>query len=677
MKQFELITNKTMTKNELFRLIEKNAPHNLKYIEDTFNEQQEFFYSYYISQPNGDSIWFDTTIIALESKNNVPEIAAGFVAERREITNPENNKITNHQDQYTSLPNPIYGRKFLEKTINENKQKKRKFTLYKVIIPTYDNILTTFGHEIAEQVLLEVSRRLHQFMFNKGFLYHSYTDGWYAIIQKDKNIEEIAKKIIEVVQEPLIINRQKFHLNANVGIGLYPKDGETVVDLIKHTTIATTAAVELGPGKKGFYVKDKSIDLLRRSQLIAAIFQSIQNGEFYLEYQPKIDLKSLKVTGAEALLRWNHPIWENISAGEFIPLAQNMGLSEDITAFVIGKSIQQLRKWQDAGVSNPKVSINLAPENFLLPNLYNYIKKTLKKYKVDPERLEIEVTEETQLKYDEVLINTIEKIQSLGVRLALDDMGDGFASVYDLVHYNFDTVKIDRQAIDDLENSEEQQIILKSLLDLFRRLKVKTIVEGVERKEQFDLVREMGCDEIQGFYFSRSISSENMQRWFQMKYAVPSNTTEERRLERRKYFRVKLSNSLHAEMKILSIQEKEITLERNTNILIQDIGPGGMKFFSYLNLPANDSIVYGFDLQLLGEHYNLTGKVVWNHEVKKDIFEHGVEFSISESDREKLTSTLFRLSALLREKPSYADSSMTEDDPVLYLRKLVFKKTIN
>src|SRR5699024_1627925 len=115
----------------------------------------------------------------------------------------------------------------------------------------------------------------------------------------------------------------------------------------------------------------------------------------------------------------------------------------------------------------------------------------------------------------------------------------------------------------------------------------------------------------------------------------------------------------------LSIQEKEISLERNTTILIQDIGPGGMKFSSYLNLPTNEDIVYRLDLELLGEHYNLTGKIVWSREFKKDIFEHGVEFSISETEREKLTPALFKLATLLREKPTYTDSNMTEDDPVL------------
>lgn len=674
MKKFDLISNNPMTKKEVSRMLDKNTPHDLQFIMKEIEKNQEFFYSYFISLPKGETLWLDTTIVSIDNRQNGVEIAAGFINERSDTDYRDSVNTRNDEDNKSGLPNMTYGWEYLENKINKSKQKNKKFTVYKVLIAQFNKILNTFGHEIATEVISKTSKRLVQFMYEKGFIFHSYTDGWYAVVRGEKNLQEMAGKLISIVQKPLIVNNQIIHLNANVGIGLYPRDGENVADLMKHTTIAASSAVEMGPGREGFYIQDKTIGLLRESQLTADLFQSIQNNELYLEYQPKIDIKTLTVTGAEALLRWKHPIWENVSPAEFIPLAKSMGLDEDITVFVIGKSIQQLKKWQDAGVSSPRISINLAPENFLLPNLYQFIKKTLKKYKVSPEQFEIEITEETKLKYDETLISTIERIQSLGVKLALDDLGSGFSSVYDLLHYNFNTVKIDRQAIDDLENSEEQQIIIKALLDLFRRLKVTTVVEGVERKEQFDIIREIGCDQIQGFYFSPSISSEEMTKWFQMDYAVPSNAPEERRLERRKYFRVKLSHSLTAKMRILSIQEKEITLERDTKILIQDIGPGGLKFYSYLHLPAKDSIVYGFDIELLGEHYNLTGKIVWNQELKKGIFEHGVEFSISESEREKLTSALFKLSAILREQPSYTDNSIIEEEPVLHLRKLNIKR---
>lgn len=672
--QFELLTNRKMTKKEAIRAFNHRAPHDVKYMINEFNKNQEFFYSYFVNYPDGESVWLDTTIISIRDEKDNADLAIGFVIERSKDDYQNNINLLNYQDQYTGLPNSSYGHQYLEKTINDHQQRKRTFTLYKIIIPTFRNIVTTFGHETANQVLLEVSNRLSEFISNKGFLYHSHLDGWYAIIPKDQDVQQTTKEMIKIIQEPLTIDQQRLHLSAKVGIGLFQRDGDNAKDLINHTTTALTADQALDHGKKGLAIHDYSIDLLRKSQLTANLFQSIQNKELYLEYQPKINIKSLKVTGAEALLRWEHPIWKNISPGEFIPLIQELGLSEDIAKFTIEEAVRQLKRWQEDGIEFPKVSVNLEPENFLIPDLSDFIKRTLNKYNVSPEQLELEVTEDTKLKYDESTIDAVEKIHSLGIGLALDDIGNGFGSVYDLVQFKFNTVKIDRKAIDDLENNEEQQIIIQTLLELCRRLNIKSVVEGVERKTQFDILRKLDCDEIQGFYFSPSVSAESMKHWFQMDYAIPSSNPSLGQIKQQKYFRLKLPNSLVAHMNISSIQNKEINLERDTEILIQAIGTDGMKFYSYLYLPTNHSIVYEFDINLLDEQYKLTGKVIWKNEVKRDIFEHEVEFKINESDREKLTSSLLRLSTLLRDQPLYTNNHIIEDDPVLYLKRIIFNK---
>ena len=676
MKKFDLISNNPMTKKEVSRMLDKNTPHDLQFIMKEIEKNQEFFYSYFISLPKGETLWLDTTIVSIDNRQNGVEIAAGFINERSDTDYRDSVNTRNDEDNKSGLPNMTYGWEYLENKINKSKQKNKKFTVYKVLIAQFNKILNTFGYEIATEVISKTSKRLVQFMYEKGFIFHSYTDGWYVVVPGEKNLQEMAGKLISIVQKPLIVNKQKIHLNANVGIGLYPRDGENVADLMKHTTIAASSAVEMGPGRKGFYIHEESIKLLKDSQLISDLFLSIQKNELYLEYQPKIDAKSLAVTGAEALIRWHHPVWGDLSAGEFIPFVKSMGLEEDISVFIINEAVRQLKQWEKEGVSDPRVSINLSPENFSIPSLYNYIKRILKKHKVSPQQLEIEITEDTKLNYDKEIIESVEKIRNLGVSVALDDIGDGFSSIYDLIYFKFATVKIDRMAIDDLENNQEQKIIVKALIDICKSLKIKSIVEGVERKEQLEILRDMGCDEIQGFYFSPSVSSEEMKKWFQMDHAVPSDQTLEKRLERRKYFRLKFPHSLYAEMKILSIQGKEISLERNTKILIQDMGPGGLKFYSYLRLPANDLIVYGFELEILGERYNLRGKVVWNKEFRRSIFEHGVKFSMSESERERLTSSLFRLSAILREKPSFIDNSIIAEDPVLYLRKLNVKREV-
>src|SRR5690625_4567327 len=153
-------------------------------------------------------------------------------------------------------------------------------------------------------------------MYNKGLLFHVYTDGWYALIHDVKNIQNITSEMIKTVQAPLIINDETMYLIANVGISFYPDDGRDVAELMQHTTNATSAAVKLGPGKKDFYLQENNLKLLKQAQLTRDLFEAIQKNELYLEYQPKIDVKSLAVTGTEALIRWKHPIWGNVRSEE-------------------------------------------------------------------------------------------------------------------------------------------------------------------------------------------------------------------------------------------------------------------------------------------------------------------------------------------------------------------------
>lgn len=416
-------------------------------------------------------------------------------------------------DEYTGLPNLTYGRKFLAQQINRYTEERRSFVLFKITITNFSRILSSFGYTTGNEVLDKTSKRLKQYFADKDSLFHSYMDGWY-VIYEGTNTEKIAGEIIEVIQRPLQIGGQTLILSCNIGISAFPNDGTTVDDLMKHVTIATSNAMDLGPGKIGYYIPNQSDDLLKRFQLASDLHKSIVKNELYMEYQPKIDVKSLKVTGAEALIRWKHPVLGYVSPGEFIPIAIETGFEEYITVFVIDETIRQLKQWEKDGIANPSVSFNLAPHNLCNSHLYDLIRVTVEKYNVSPKNLEIEVTEDSVRTDRDKIKNSIEKLQAFGIQFALDDMGNGFASVKDLVYFKFDTLKIDRSLIDNLENSEVQQIVLKNVLEMSENLKIKSLVEGVERKEQLELLREFGCIEIQGFYFSPSVSGEEMGRWF-------------------------------------------------------------------------------------------------------------------------------------------------------------------
>ena len=536
----EKAAGSTMSRNEVIRLFEKHGSIDMKNIARELAQDREACYPHCISLSNGHSIWLDTKMIGIKDKDNRLVLIIGFIKDEQEAGLIQDNNTMISNDSFTGLPNLSDGWKAIERLINQSGQKKKKFALVKVVVSNFPNILITFGNDIAHQVLYEVSHRLTKYMDNKGLAFHSYTDGWYLVFYSVRNIEKVVEKMMGILQNPINIDDEKVHLIINVGMTRYPDHGINVEELMKHTMIATLSAVKHGPGGKDIYTEEENIALLKKAQLRQDLFECIQKNELYLEYQPKVCVKSLAVTGAEALIRWQHPIWGNVSPAEFIPLIKEIGLEENLTLFVIDEAVKQLKQWQKAGISSPNLSINLSPECLLLPGLYSYLKSILKKYKVSPKQLEIEITEDVKLKYNATILNTLAKIQDLGINIALDDMGEGFSSLYDLVNYKIDTLKIDRRAIDELENCNSQRTIIKGLLDICDELGIKTVVEGVERKAQFDVLKEMDCDEIQGFYFSPSISSQEMEKWFQMSYAVPSTQSDVRQIEHRKYFCVKL-----------------------------------------------------------------------------------------------------------------------------------------
>lgn len=520
-KHFEKVTDKQMTKMEIAAFLDNNAPYDFQSVEQKFTENQTLYYPYFIRLSNGKTGWLNTTIVGMENHDNELMWIVGIIEDQRLSDQQNINNTHFYRDQDYSLPNFGYGFNYIENLIKNESTEEPSFVLYKVVISNFDKVATTYGLEVADYVLFHTSKRLTKFMHNRGFLFHSYTVGWYAVIESTRDVEQIIDEMIEILSEPLRVNQEKVTIHTTIGSTLYPNNGDNAIDLMKRLAIIIPTPPELNMKEHQFLVKGENTKLLKRSQLAMDLYHCIERNELFLEYQPKIDAKTLEVTGAEALIRWQHPVWGRISPAEFLPLTVNMGLEGQVTRFVIEETIGQISKWEKDGIYKPSASLNVSPDMLRQPVIYDFIKSIFEKYNISPSQLEIEVTEEAMLTYDDVVKRTISSIQSLGVRFALDDMGQGFTSLYDLTHFNFSTLKIDRRAIDNIDTSQEQQIILTALLDICNNLNIKSVIEGVETREQFDVLRGMRCDEIQGFYFSPSISSEEMSEWFKIKYARP------------------------------------------------------------------------------------------------------------------------------------------------------------
>lgn len=246
------------------------------------------------------------------------------------------------------------------------------------------------------------------------------------------------------------------------------------------------------------------------------LLHAIENKELYMEYQPKINIIEGKTAGSEALIRWNHPQYGMVSPAIFIPFAVEMNLNEKISEFVMNSVCEQVKKWEKDEVPVRNVSFNLSPKSFLNPKLVDTIQNIFQYHQVSPEIFEIEITEEAILQKIDIVNRQFSQLKEMGFKFALDDLGQGFSSFSLLTEFPFDTVKIDRSYIQEIDKSLENRFIVKSFIEVSKNIGKKVVAEGVESKEQLSILYELKCDEIQGFYYSPSVPGKEMADWYKL-----------------------------------------------------------------------------------------------------------------------------------------------------------------
>lgn len=573
-------------------------------------------------------------------------------------------------DELTKLPNLTCGRNIVKDLIEKQKI---PFALFAIKISGFSAINTNLGFEIGDQAIYQISQVLKHYLSGKGFLYRLYGNEWEAIIlscKKKKQSIVLAERLIEQIQQPLRIDEHPLYLDANIGISFFhPNQHIKLSTLLQQTHTALQKAKLAGTGQYALYSDEMSIDTFKTFQLETDFFQALENEELHIEYQPKVDLKSQMVTSAEALLRWNHPVWGRISPAEFIPITEKREIiHKRVNEFVIHTVCREMKTWRKNGIKKPNISINLSPKAISNPDLVTTIKTTLKKYRLPPECLTIEIVESTLFQNFSTAKEQIEKLQKLGITFCLDDFGSGYSTLSYVKQFPVQQIKIDRSFIYNLENSVRDRIIVSSIIDVAKKLQIKVCAEGVENRDQLHILQELECDEVQGFYFAPSLPADEMCKWFMKKTASPTARSNKTIQNRRKYFRIKLPLPLSAQMTILTFRRQKVSLG-STEVLIIDISPGGLRFMSHLRLPEQEEIVYNFSTNLDHTSLHVSGKIVWATEQYPGIFEYGVELTISERERNELIQVLFRIMPKLRDNPFFNEGNFINLDPIVYLKK--------
>ena len=418
--------------------------------------------------------------------------------------------VANH-DSLTSLPNRVMFSEILNHTLNTARRYKRRFALLFMDLDRFKNINDTFGHDAGDAMLQEMAKRLTQTLRTSDVVARLGGDEFVVLLQEtdeEKNVAAVARKILTAVVRPVVLLGQECRVTASVGICVYPDDAQDEQSLMKNADIAMYRAKEEGKNNYKFYSEQINVHTLERLALETSLRRALERNEFFLHYQAKLDLNTGAITGAEALLRWQHPELGIVAPAQFIPLAEETGLIVPIGKWVLRAACAQAVAWQRQGMAPMCMAVNLSPRQFADDDLAQDVAAVLAETGLDPTLLELELTEGMVMQNPERATRVLAAIKSQGVRFAIDDFGTGYSSLAQIKRFPIDTLKVDRSFIRDIPQDAEDSAITEAIIAMAKTLSLTVVAEGVETQEQQKFLRDHACDEMQGYYFSKPIAAE-------------------------------------------------------------------------------------------------------------------------------------------------------------------------
>jgi EAL domain-containing protein (putative c-di-GMP-specific phosphodiesterase class I) len=330
-------------------------------------------------------------------------------------------------------------------------------------------------------------------------------------IRHEDYIAGIATKIISTFAEPWIIYGHEFYIHSSIGISIYPEDGEDPETLIRNADLAMYHAKEQGRNNYQFYNPAMNTKAFERMVLENSLHHALERSEFVIHYQPQVDLRTGKISGLEALVRWSHPELGLIYPAHFIPLAEETGLIIEIGEWVLRAACAQGKQWEKTGYRPVRIAVNLSARQIRHSNLIDTIERTLKATDFDPTRLELEITENIAMHNVDITVLKLRKLSGLGIQLSIDDFGSGYSSLSYLKRLPIQTIKIDRSFMNDLTSNPDDAAIVSAVIAMSRSLNIRVVAEGVETEEQLAFLRSRECNEIQGFLFGAPQPAEKIE----------------------------------------------------------------------------------------------------------------------------------------------------------------------
>lgn len=415
-------------------------------------------------------------------------------------------------DTLTRLPNRALFRDRLQQAIDRARREKTPVAMLLMDLDRFKEVNDTFGHQAGDELLREVAARLRTALRTSDTVARLGGDEFALVLPRTDagGASTVAAALRQVLREPFAVERHRLDIDGSIGIAVFPGQGSDVTTLLRHADVAMYSAKHSGIGHC-VYAPEQDPNTPARLSLISDLRTCVERNELLLHYQPIVSMRTGRADYVEALVRWRHPELGNISPGEFIPLAEETGLMDPITLWVLAAALRDCAAWQNQGV-DLGVAVNLSARTLYNLHLPDTIARLLKTSAVHPAALTVEITETSLMSEPEQAKSVLEQLHAMGVRIAIDDFGVGYSSLAYLQHLPVDEIKVDRSFVLGLEGNGD--VIVRAIIDLGYNLGIEVTGEGVEDQETWDKLVRMGCSKAQGFYICRPVAPSGIVEWF-------------------------------------------------------------------------------------------------------------------------------------------------------------------
>lgn len=419
-----------------------------------------------------------------------------------------------HHDPLTGLPNRLLFNARLEHTLQQARRYQKQVAILFLDLDRFKNVNDTLGHPSGDQLLKQAAERLRAELREEDTLARLGGDEFVSVVEAERATQiaaVMARKLLAALGQPFVLLGHEVFIGGSIGISLYPSDGEDCATLVKNADIAMYRAKQQGRNNYQFYTESLTEGMFQRLTLESQLRRALERNELVLYYQPQLDVADGCIIGVEALIRWQHPEKGLLAPGQFIPLADEMGLLTHIGEWVLHTACTQAREWEARGLPTLRMAVNLSAYQITRSDVTQTVREALDRSGFDPAYLELEITEDFFMQGDAQTLKILQELKAMGITLAIDDFGTGYSSLSYLKRFPIDRIKIDQSFIRDIPLDADDEAIARAIIAIGHTLKLTVIAEGVETLDQHDFLLLENCDEMQGFLCSPPLPAEALE----------------------------------------------------------------------------------------------------------------------------------------------------------------------